>query len=326
MVESYIETGAPVGSRTLAELGQVEGRASTIRAELAWLEQMGLLDHPHTSAGRVPTEGGFRLYAGRLAADRSVAPRSPLVLDVLQGEIDEALRATTDALAQVANVLAVASAPSVSTVTIRHVEVLQLQASLVMVVVISADGTVAKRIFALDGHVDGGICDWARAYLNETLTGHAIGTRVLRRHLDAPDLGAREREFLHLIAPVFTEVMGNRGERLFVGGASRLVSALQQERVDDLAQLAAALEQRATLLALLQEALGPGRVVVRLGEDHLEPVLRQLAFVASTYGVGGRQLGVVGVVGPLRMDYAAAISSVRGAASALSDFAETVYG
>ena len=127
VIEEHISTGQPVGSKTLTVRRGFESSASTLRNELAWLESVGLLGHPHTSAGRVPTELGYRFYAGELLSERIAA--EPMVLDLSEAtqEVDDALRATTEALSQVTRLLAIASAPSVATIDVRHIEVLTLQ-------------------------------------------------------------------------------------------------------------------------------------------------------------------------------------------------------
>ena len=326
VIEEHISTGQPVGSRTLAETGGFGFAASTLRSELAWLERAGLLDHPHTSAGRVPTEDGYRLYAGELIAERLPARPLPIDLSMAHQELETALRVTTEALSQVTNLLAIVSAPPLSTTEIRHVEVLVLQPQIVMVVLITGTGGVAKRLFVFDEPVDAGLAEWARQYLNETVTGRALGTHALRRRFAGADLGPRERAFLARVEPVFTELLDGDADRLYIGGASRLISELGARDVQEIGRIAALLEQRRAMLSLIRDTVGTGRVLVRMGDDHDEEALRPLTLVTSGYGLHGRPLGVVSLLGPTRMDYTLAIASVRGAAAALSNFVEEVYG
>ena len=194
VVEEHIASGSPVGSKALAAEGEFGVSPSMIRYELAWLERAGLLDHPHTSAGRVPTDSGYRLYAERLVVDRAPGRAFPLVLEASQ-EVDSALQATAEALSQVTNLLSLASAPPVSATVIRHVELLLLQPQIVMAVVITASGNVSKRHFAFDQPVDFKLVESAKAYLNETVTGHgaSAATRCAAGST-APDLStARAR-------------------------------------------------------------------------------------------------------------------------------------
>src|SRR5215831_14217983 len=145
VVEEYVATGQPVGSKHLVESSGMQISASTVRAELAELESMGLLTHPHTSAGRVPTDRGYRLFADHLLGQLEPRP-GPLPLDLrARSEVEAALQATTEALAQVSRLLALVSAPPIESATVRHVEVLLLQPQLVIVVVITSTGGVTKR-------------------------------------------------------------------------------------------------------------------------------------------------------------------------------------
>src|SRR5205823_1734574 len=185
VIEEYVATGQPVGSRHLVERGGLKVSPSTVRNELSELETRGLLTHPHTSAGRVPTEEGYRLHADEVVARGDVRGGAfPLDLSALRREVDAALQATTEMLSSVTRLLALVSAPSLETTTVRHVEVLLLQPQTVMVVVITSTGRVTKRVFAFDGPVDPGLANWAREYLNERLVGVRLGSAHLRRQLD----------------------------------------------------------------------------------------------------------------------------------------------
>src|SRR5215208_7767953 len=150
VVEEYVESGEPVGSKHLVTRGGMTVSPSTVRAELAELERLGLLTHPHTSAGRVPTEAGYRFYADVLLDQLGPRP-GPFPLDpaASRSGVEAALEATTETLSQVTRLLALVSAPPLQTTTVRHVEVLLLQPQVVMVVVITSTGGVSKRVFAL---------------------------------------------------------------------------------------------------------------------------------------------------------------------------------
>ncbi len=325
VIEEHISTGQPVGSKTLVQAHGFTTSASTLRYELAWLESVGLLGHPHTSAGRVPTESGYRFYAGTLLTEGGAVEPFAVELSEASREVDDALRATTEALSQVTSLLAIASAPSVAVVDIRHVEIIALQPQVVMVLVITGSGAVAKRVFAFDSAVDPGLTEWARVYLKETLTHGSISERTVRSRFEYPDLDSQERAFLDAVAPVFHDLFEAGADRLFVGGASRLMSELRAQDQHELNQLAAVLEQRAVMLDQLRAALSGDSVTVRIGEEHSDPALRPVAMITAGYGLPRRVLGAVSVIGPVRMDYARTIVAVRGAAAALSAYVEDVY-
>jgi heat-inducible transcriptional repressor len=326
VVEEYVSTRQPVGSRTLVERAVLHVSSSTVRAELAELERRGLLMHPHTSAGRVPTEAGYRLYAEQLLARPEPRPgQFPLDLGAARDEVEDALRATTEMLSQVTRLLALVSAPALEAATIRHVEVLPLQAEVVVVVVITSTGAVAKHRHTFVEPVDSGLVQWAGDYLNERLSGVRLGSRALRQAFDEQGLSVRERAFLAAIRTAFEDVV-EEDRQLFVGGAASLLDDLRSEEIGAYGSLMDALEKRAALLDVLAQSLDPRRTFVRVGDD-LEPSgLHELALVGATYGLTRQTLGAVSLLGPLRMDYEKALRSVRSAAHELSRFVEDVYG
>jgi heat-inducible transcriptional repressor len=325
VVETYVRTRQPVGSKRLVESSGLSLSPSTVRSELAALETLGYLTHPHTSAGRVPTERGYRLHAeGELDRLESRPESFPLELAGARSEVEDALRATTETLSSATRLLALVSAPPLETATVRKVEVLLLQPRTVMVVVITSAGGVNKATFTFDEPVDPGLVDWARTYLAEQVSGLQLGMSALRQRLDDPQLAPRERDFLQVLRPAFTGVDRRDEQRLFVGGAASLLGEAREEELEACHRLLEALEERATMLGLLGAPLEPRRIFVRVGRD-LEPALRDVALVGSTYGLVHRTLGAVSLLGPVRMDYATAIRSVRSAAYELSRFVEEVY-
>ena len=325
VVEDYVANGQPVGSKSVVERSQLAVSPSTVRGELAELESLGLLTHPHTSAGRVPTEDGYRYYAeSLLEIAETRPPEITFDLSGVRSEVDAALQATTETLSQVTRLLALVSAPPLDTTTVRHVELLLLQPQVAMVVVITSTGGVTKRIFTTTSPIDPGLANWARDYLNECVAGLQLGSHLLRQRFDDPGLGGTEREFLDRIRPAFTDLSAGEEQRLYVGGAASLLGDARDEELEACRRLLEALEERAALLRIVGEALDPRRPFIRVGGD-LSPALRNVALVGASYGLTRRTLGAVSLLGPVRMDYDMAIRSVRAAAHELSRFVEDVY-
>jgi len=326
VIEEYVASGQPVGSRALVERSGLGFSASTVRGELAELETLGLLTHPHTSAGRTPTESGYRLYAEELVDTLEGRPEALGVdLRSMRNEIEQALRTTTEMLSDATRLLALVSAPSLETASIRHIEVLTLQPTSVMVVVITSTGGVTKQVFHLDEPVDPGLVAWAGEYLEEAIVGERLGSRAVRRRLEAPELAPRERMFLSLIGQTLLEVGAEAGPQVFVGGTAGLVGGARAEEVEATMRLVELLERRAAVLELLSEALEPQRPIVHVGPAFAGADLSSVSLVGATYGIRSTPLGAVGLVGPLRMDYEKAIRTVRAAAFELSRFVEDVY-
>lgn len=328
VAEEYLRSGKPIPSKSISERDDIAWGASTVRNELASLEADGYLTHPHTSAGRIPTDRGYRYYADALlAATPARAGEAPEEIELtrMRREVEDAMRETTHALSQMTDLLAVATAPPPSAARIHRVEVLQLQASVAMVVVIASNGAVAKRVFNFEHRLDPGLLEWASSYLNERLSGLALGARMTADRLGEPSLSGAEAGFLAEIAAAFTDLERRAGEDLYVDGASRLLSDERAPDLPEIESLMGVLESRANLLRVLQSALDERSVFVWIGEENPAPELRSVSVVGANYGLGYRNLGTVGVLGPTRMDYATAIASVREAASELSRYFESVY-
>lgn len=327
VVEEYVSSGQPVGSKSLVERGGLRVSSSTVRNELQELETLGLLTHPHTSAGRTPTESGYQFYVDELLQRLEPRPAAfPLALPDTRAEVDAALQQTTEMLSEVTRLVALVSAPALRTSTIRHIEVLLLQPHVVMVVVITSTGGVTKRLVTFGDAVDPGLAKWARAYLLDRLGGMQLGARLLRHRFDDPSLTPGERLFLDALRPAFTDVVAEEEQHLFVGGAATLLGRARPDEVEACYRLLEALERRAELFNILQRSLDePRRPFVRIGVPTESGDLHDVSLVGAPYGVASRSLGAVTLLGPLRMDYEQALRSVRAAANELSRFVATVY-
>lgn len=329
VVDSHLESGKPVGSKQIAETAEVPWGPSTVRSELAALEAAGYLCHPHTSAGRIPTDAGYRHFVDLMLSCGGPPAETGVELELsrLRREIDAAMRETTTALVHVTDLMALATAPpDTVAATIHRVEVLRLQPGRVMVVAIASNGAVTKRVFDFEGPVDPGLVEWASSYLNESLTGLGVGARMIANRLADPNLGPAEAEFIATLGQAFTQLENETAETLYTEGASRLLSKAHVADLPHADRLMTTLEKRASLLGVLRSALDERSVFVWIGGENPEPELRSVSVVGANYGLAHRNLGSVGVLGPLRMDYATAIASVREAARELSRYCETVYG
>ena len=328
LVEAHVELGQPVGSKWLAERSDVRWSSSTVRYELAALEEAGYLNHPHTSAGRVPTDAGYRYYADTILHEGPLPAPAGVQFDVelsnMRREVDAAMRFTTTTLSQMTDLLAAVSAPPLHTATIKHVEVLLLQPQIALVVVITSSGTVTKRAFTFERAGRRGPRGLGRQLSQRAACGHrprradaaeqAAAPRALEDRARLPR-GDRAR---------CSPTCPTRSRTLSTSTApSRLLSGTSD--VSEMNDLIRMLERRVTLLSVLRSALGESTVYLRIGAENQEPELHSASVVAANYGLGHRTLGAVSVIGPVRMDYRNAILSVRAAAKALSGFVEEVY-
>ena len=227
-------------------------------------------------------------------------------------------------LSQVTRLLALVSAPPLEAATVRHVDVIQLQPSVVVVAVITSTGGVSQQRYAFAAPLDPGLVTWAGDYLRERLIGHParLAAARARRSTSRASRRASGRS-CRSMRGAFDDIEDDR--QLFVGGAAGLLDELRSEEIGAYRSLIDALEKRAALLELLSRSLGARRPFVRVGDELEESGLHELALVGATYGYANHTLGTVSLLGPLRMDYEKAIRTVRSAAHELSRLVEEVY-
>jgi heat-inducible transcriptional repressor len=319
-LETYISTGTPVGSHALSDV--VDASSSTIRAELAQLEALGLLDHPHTSAGRVPTDRGYRYYVDALMEETSQEDPAFAVLGEY-GNIDELLHGVSEGMSEVTRLLAVVAGPSVLGESLARVDYLPLGEDRLLLVVSMESGASSSAAISLPIPVEDEELRGIFAALNSWLGGRPLGADL--------ELGLAARTALSdhdpmTVGPVLEAVaaLGRATERgVFIQGASALLSRLDDLDPGSLSAVIEVFERRRWLLRLMGDALkrsvSSSGVVVSIGEESGFLNLTGTSLVASAYSYRERPYGVVSLIGPKRMDYDVAITTVRSAAEALTN-------
>jgi heat-inducible transcriptional repressor len=317
-LEIYISTGAPVGSHALSEV--VDASSSTVRAELAHLESLGMLGHPHTSAGRVPTDRGYRYYVDALME----APRDETAFAALEdyGNVDELLHGVSEGMSEVTRLLAVVAGPSVLGESLARVDYLPLGDGRLLLAVSMESGASSSTAITLPIPVEDAELREIFAALNSWLGGRPLGTDL--------ELGLAARTALSdhdpkTLGAVLEAVgaLGRATERgVFIQGASALLSRLDDLDPGSLSAVIEVFERRRWLLRLMGDALrrsvSSSGVVVSIGTESGFLNLTGTSLVASAYSRREQPYGVVSLIGPKRMDYDAAITTVRSAAEALT--------
>ncbi len=321
-LELYIQTGAPVASNALT--GVVDASSSTIRAELAVLESEGLLTHPHTSAGRVPTDAGYRFYVDALMAGEAPVDsqeEANLFRDAEgYGNVDELLQGISEGMSEVTRLLAVVAGPSVLGDSVTRVDHLPLREGAHLIVVSTGSGQASSTTITLPLDVEDEELREILASLNAFLGGRQIGAQA-----------ATARRFLADYNPLAVdavleavEVLSQATERgLFIRGASALFARLDDLDPASLTAVVEIFERRRWLLKLLGDALkrsvsNPSGVVVSIGAESGIYGLAATSLVAAAYTRREQPYGVVTLIGPKRMEYDAAIFTVRSAAETLT--------
>ncbi len=316
VVEEYIETAQPVGSGHVVSSSGLAVSAATIRNEMGALERDGYLHQPHTSAGRVPTEKGYRFYVDNLVPSdlqTADAERVRAFFDRAHGEIERMLGQTSGLLSNLTDCAAVVLGPPYDASQVRSTQLVALTERVVLVVVVLANGVVEKHTIELSAPISEADVTSAQA----ALSAHAHG-RAPSGLGAAPSTGVASADSLVAMA---VELMGgdnqaHDAEHVFVDGTSRVASSF--EAVETVREILGILEQQLVVVTLLRDVMARGLTVAIGTETGMAP-LEECALVVSPYEIGGVAAGTIGVLGPTRMDYPQALAAVALVSQRLSD-------
>jgi heat-inducible transcriptional repressor len=305
VVQEYIETAQPVGSGRVTDTPGVTVSSATVRNEMAALEEQGYLVQPHTSAGRIPTDKGYRFFVDRLrdiepaliASDRG---RVRDFFETANGELESTLARTSDLLTVLTDCAAVVVGPNSGAATIRSTQLVDLSAHVAMVVAIMSNGVIEKRTVEVASELTPEIVDDAA----RRLAGAVDGKTLNELELELDDCGPSDPLLTAALAAL--NAAGREAE-VYVGGASRVASAF--EAVEQVRDILTILEQQIVVVSLISDVLGRGMRVAIGEETGVEP-LAECSLVVAPYTIEGEPAGTIGVLGPTRMDYGQALAAV----------------
>ncbi|MFF4468004.1 heat-inducible transcriptional repressor HrcA [Streptomyces sp. NPDC001599] len=316
IVQDYVGTEEPVGSKALTERHNLGVSPATVRNDMAALEDEGFIAQPHTSAGRIPTDKGYRLFVDKLAGVKPMtAPERRAIQNFLEGavDLDDVVARTVRLLAQLTRQVAVVQYPSLTRSTVRHVELLALAPARLKLVLITDTGRVEQRMVDCPAPFGEASLADLRARLNSRVAG--------RRFTDVPALvedlaepfEAEDRGTVSTVLSTLLETLVEENEeRLMIGGTANL-TRFGHDFPLVIRPVLEALEEQVVLLKLLGEAKDPG-VTVRIGHENAHEGLNSTSVVSVGYGSGGEAVAKLGVVGPTRMDYPGTMGAVRAVA------------
>ncbi|MUL40194.1 heat-inducible transcriptional repressor HrcA [Streptomonospora sp. PA3] len=315
IVEDYVSTNEPVGSKALADRHTLGVSPATIRNDMVALEEEGYIAQPHTSAGRVPTDKGYRLFVDRLSTVKPLSSAERRAIETFLGgavDLDEIVGRTVRLLAQLTRQVAVVQYPSLTRSSVQHVELVPLGQQRVMMVLITDTGRVEQRV--IDGleDVSEEAVDRLRQMLNRALVGKWL-TNVPNAVEDLPaQLPPDDRALAAAVLSVLLESLVERhDEKIVLGGTANLAA---MDFSASLREVLEALEENVVLLRLLGEMGDRSMLTVRIGAENSHEGLRSTSIVSAGYGIGDQPLAKIGVVGPTRMDYPGTMGAVRAVA------------
>jgi len=325
IVQDYVQTSEPVGSKTLLERHHLGVSAATVRNDMAALEEEGLIAAPHTSAGRIPTDAGYRLFVDRLSAVKPMSSAEQRAIgQFLQGavDLDDVVDRTVRLLASLTRQVAVVQYPSLSRSSVRHVELVPIGGRRLLVVLITTTGRVEQRIIEVAGDLlsDDGerLLASARTELNRATSGRTLA-EASSELASVPDgLDSALRDLVLAISTALQDsLVEEREERVVLAGTANL-ARVGPDFATNLGPVLEALEEHVVLLKLLGTIAEQGDVAVRIGHENPYAGLQATSMVSTGYGAGTDLVAGLGVVGPTRMDYPTTMAAVRAVATYVS--------
>ncbi|HEY1571563.1 MAG TPA: heat-inducible transcriptional repressor HrcA [Pseudonocardiaceae bacterium] len=322
IVADYVSTQEPVGSKVLVERYNLGVSSATVRNDMAALEDEGYIAQPHTSAGRIPTDKGYRRFVDRLSEIKplTVAERRA-IQSFLDGalDLDDVLRRSVRLLAQLTRQVAIVQYPMLARSSVRHIEVVSITPARLMLVLITDTGRVDQRMVDLGDIVNDDAVGRLRAQLNSAMVGEPLAD-ASAKVAELPEQAPSElRDVMIRICSVLIEsLVDHPDDRLLLGGTANLTRNVA-DFPGSLRQVLEALEEQVVVLKLLAATRDAGTVTVRIGEENEAHEMRNTSVVSIGYGSGVAPLGGMGVVGPTRMDYPGTIAAVRAVANYVGD-------
>ena len=317
IVEDYVATHEPVGSRSLLDRHQLGVSPATIRNDMAVLEEEGYISQPHTSAGRIPTDKGYRMFVDRLATVKPLSAAERRAIETfLAGavDVDDVVQRSGRVLAPLTNQIAIVQYPSLSLATVRHVEIVPLENARMLVVVITSSGRVEQRIIELADTPDDELVSQLRGRLVSATVGQRLGEASVRLAEAIDGFAPRHRPIVTSIVSALSHTLTSERstERIAVGGTANL-ARFGHDFDQAIQPVLEALEEQVVLLKLLGEATVQGHPQVRIGTETGTEGLSAMALVSSAYG-GADGGSALGTLGPTRMDYPGTIAAVAAVA------------
>jgi heat-inducible transcriptional repressor len=309
VVTEYIGSAEPVGSSLVANAPGVQVSSATVRSEMSALEQEGYLVQPHTSAGRIPTDKGYRFFVDHLTAPGVLGPTQhqqvSRFFDQVHVEMEVMLERASGLLSELTSYAAVVVGPSHDTATVRSVQVVGLNAQHALLVVVLSDGAVEKRTIELGQEVNDDCLAQAGARLNAQLVGHQLTSTW-----SVPPSGDEDVDRVVASAGTAFGLMESSidADQVFVGGPARLAESF--EAVETVRSVLSILEQQLVVVTLLQDVLNRG-LSVAIGTEHGYEPLASCSVVVAPVSIDGQELGAVGLLGPTRMDYPRALAAAH---------------
>jgi heat-inducible transcriptional repressor len=326
VVRQYIATATPAGSKTIVEQYGLGISSATIRNEMAYLEEQGYLTHPHTSAGRVPTEKGYRYFVERLMgeAELPLAEQRTIRHQFHQAHLglEQWMKLAAAILARTAHSTSLVAAPTVAQCRFKHLELIASYVSRALLVLVLSEGMVKQQMLTMVHPLAQEELTQVANRLNDLFTGRSADQIATSSYQLMP----LEEQIANLIIALMEEAEARSSSEIYRDGLMNIFRQPEFSEMENVRQIIRILEKQSLLEAILAEVLNSSGVQVIIGGEGRWHELSECSVVLAPYGEAGRAVGALGVLGPMRMRYGRAISTVRYVADLLSDLIYGLYG
>lgn len=315
IIDDYVYTAEPIGSRTIAKKFDMGLSPATIRNEMSDLEEMGYLQQPHTSAGRVPSDKGYRLYVDELMGDKNLNEQEvevirSILLDKITA-IEQIMKQTSTILSDLTHYTTIALIPSIKKNVIKHVQLIPLDNNNALLIIVAGTGVVKNNIIKLPKNVNNEFIISFSNLLNEKLQGLNLEDITLPIIQDIQKKLGENRDILMPILDVISVNINNIEDNdVYIEGVSNILEYPEYSNIEKAKSFMNAIEAKDTIYKLLQNNNDENIIKVSIGKENALESIDECSIVSTTYSIGNRPIGTVGIIGPKRMDYSKVISTV----------------
>lgn len=329
IIEDYIVSGEPVGSRTIAKKYGMGISSATIRNEMADLEEMGYLEQPYTSAGRIPSDKGYRLYVDHLMKAQGLSvPEANYIKDLYEKKtrhIEQVILQTSKIISDITNYTALVLGPKLNRVLVKHIQLVPIDNHCALLVVVTNTGIIKDAIISTPEGVGGDYLYRISNMLNDLFKDQNLGEINLKPLLKMKQGMVQNREFFNSLVDALTNSMGVEDVReVYLGGTTNIFNHPEYQDILKAKEFLNLMEQKELLYKLLIRSEDNG-VSVTIGEENQYEKLREYSIVTATYNIGDRMLGTLGIIGPTRMKYSKAISVMDFMGKTLSSYLTQLF-
>ncbi|MCF8010471.1 MAG: heat-inducible transcriptional repressor HrcA [Clostridiales bacterium] len=315
LIQDYISTAEPVGSRTIARKYKLGVSPATIRNEMADLEEMGLIEQPHTSAGRVPSDQGYRFYVDNLMKREELSIEEENVIqksyETKLKDVGNIIQRTGDMISQLTNYAAVVMTTHIGEVSFKHIQLVRMSEKRALVVLVTETGAVHHRMIDIPESISVADLETISSVLNKKLQGRTIGDIRTTLFNEIYFELTKQKQILNKALELVREGLTMESEdKIYLGGVFNILSQPEFNDVEKIKTLLSLLEQEALLSDMMSGFHQSNGITVRIGGELSNKQMRDCSMVIGNYSLGGNQIGSIGILGPTRMDYARAVTIV----------------